>query len=192
MKLTRIRLGAALAAAAMAVAGSMTALASPAYAAEEDPGEGGHCVANTQETIERCFATYEEAKAYVSSVAEILPDKPNGGTQGFNVEAPRVVPLGGLVLIFIGFDWQFFNPLGGSLWVIGLSGPCSLSFADVDYQLRSLPARWNNDISSYLDFSICWTRLYDGVGFTGAFRGYTPDSATLGGFNNRASSIRWT
>jgi hypothetical protein len=193
MKLARTRFGLALAMAAMAITASITAVASPAYAAE-DVGEGGHCVATTQDTSQRCFATYDEAKAYVSSIAEISPGKrSDGGTLGFQSGALNAgTQLFGWRLIFIGFDWEYYVPFGGSLWVITNGPACTGPTSNIDYQVWSLPARWNDDISSYLDYSNCWTKLYQHINFGGNSRGYTGDSPTLGDFNNIASSIRWS
>lgn len=192
MKLTRTRLGVALATAAIAITGSVTAVASPAHAAE-DVAEGGHCVATMPETVMKCFATYEESQAYVSSIAEILPDKRSGvDTVGFDVEATKVSPQAGWRLIFIGFDWEFWFPFAGSLSVVSRFAPCTGPVTDWDDWVYSLPRRWNDDISSYLDFSNCWTKLYEHINFGGASRGFTGDSPTLPGFNNRASSIVWS
>jgi hypothetical protein len=193
MRLARTRLGVVLAAATIAITGSITVITSPAYA-EDDRDEGGHCVGTMPETDVKCFPTQEEADKYVDSVSETVPDDDSRrqGGQAFRVEASATAQFWP-VLIFRGYDFEFYR--GGTLTVIGLNGPCSWSFADVDYQLdltRIFGGRWNNDISSYRDYSVCWTRLYDGAFFTGAFRGYLPDSPTLGVFNNRASSIRWT
>ena len=193
MRLTRTRLGAALATAAIAITGSVTAVAVPAHAAE-DVGEGGHCVTTTvKDSGMRCFATYDEAKAYVSSIAEILPDKRPDGTQGFKAESlGSGTNLFGFRLIFIGFDWEYYVPLGGSLWVITTGPACTGPTNNIDYEVSFVGGRWNDDISSYLDFSNCWTKLYEHANFGGRSRGFQGDSPTLGDFNNIASSIRWS
>lgn len=184
----RIAMGAA--ALAVAVAGSL-AVAAPAQA---DTGEGTYCVATVPETNVRCFDTFEQAKAFVASVAEVTPDeKPSAAAVREYGEAMKASPaIFWPVLIFTGFDWENYNPIGGVYLIIGLNGPCTTSTANVDYSKATLPARWDNDISSYFDHSNCWTRLYANANFGGSFRGYTGDSATLGNFNNIASSIRWS
>ncbi|HZM74329.1 MAG TPA: peptidase inhibitor family I36 protein [Candidatus Limnocylindrales bacterium] len=188
----KIRLGMTLSAAAIAVAGSLAAVATPAYAADE--AEGGHCVSTVPETNVRCFGTYEEAKAFVASVAEVGSEKGPGSAA--RLEYSQAMAAKQLafwpVWIFTAFDWENYDPFGGSWWIIGLSGSCTTTTADLDYSDSVLPARWDNDISSYLNGGNCWTKLYEDPFFGGSSRGYTGSSPTLGAWNNRASSIKWS
>jgi hypothetical protein len=191
----RIRFGITLSAAAIAVAGSLAVVATPAYAADE--AEGTNCVATVPATDVRCFETYEEAKAFVASVAETTPEnKPSAAAQrayGQAMQSSTQIFLP--VWIFTGFDlenYNLLNPFAGTYTLIGLNGPCTLTTADVDYTKATLPARWVNDISSYFDAASCWTKLYEDPNFGGSTRGYTGDSATLGGFNNITSSIKFS
>jgi hypothetical protein len=187
----RFALGAATV--AVTVAGSL-AVATPAQA---DEAEGTNCVVTVPETNVKCFATYEEAKAFVASVTEPAPDnKPSSTAQRVYGEAMGASPLVFWpVLIFTGFDlenYNLLNPFAGTYTVIGLNGPCTLTTADTDYTKATLPARWVNDISSYIDAASCWTKLYEDPNFGGSTRGYTGDSPTLGGHNNITSSIKWS
>jgi hypothetical protein len=192
MKLSSTRFGVALATAAVAITASVAVVTSPAYAAEEDPGIGTHCVETQPDGAVRCFSTYDEAKAYVSSFAETLPPKRQAdpgvrsGAQGAGTQVYWPV------LLFVGFDWEYYLPFGGTYWVVGLNGPCTGPISNIDYQLSFVGSSWNDDISSYVDYSNCWTRLYQHINFGGSFRGYQGDSPTLGHFNNITSSIRWS
>lgn len=183
------RLRVLLSVAAIAIAGSLGAVASPAQAAEPD-----HCVLTLPEQNVKCFATYEEAKAYVHANAEVGPEKEGTGTAARRAQTARAQSALAIwpVLITTFFDLEFYNPLGGSLWIIGLGGPCTTSLANVDYSIGSFSARWNNDISSYLTYSNCWVKLFDLPGFGGASTAYRGSQPTLGWMNNDASSARFS
>ena len=193
MKLTN-RLALTTATAAVAIAGSLVVVATPAYA---DEPNGTNCVATVPATDVRCFDTHEEAKAFVASVAEVTPDnKPSAAAQRAYGQAMQASPLVFWpVLIFTGYDLENYNAgniFAGSYWLIGLNGPCSTTTVDTDYTKATLPATWVRDFSSYRDYSNCWTRMYEDPNFGGAFRGYTGDSATLGAWNNRAESLKFS
>lgn len=172
MKLTnaaiQIRWKVALTAVAIAVAG-FAAVASPAQAAEPN-----HCVVALPEQNVKCFATYQEAKAYVESVAEVNSpkDPASGQLRVATAAADRSAAL--LIfptLLFIAYDWTNYNFLGGSLWVIGWNGNCTTPTTNIDYTMADLGS-WNNRISSVRTYSNCWLKGFDGVNWTGASTGY--------------------
>jgi hypothetical protein len=152
-------LGVTLSAAALAVAGSLAVLATPAHAADEP--QGSNCVITVPETNVRCFETYEEAKAFIAGVAETTADnKPSAAAQRAYGDAMKASPLVFWpVWIFTGFDYENYNllnPFGGSLSVIALNGPCTTSIGNVDYELPSL-GRWDNDFTLMRDHEM-WKR----------------------------------
>lgn len=186
--MTHPRLRAALLGAMLAVAASVTAsvlAVAPAQAEPTDPGEGGHCVMALPEGNQRCFDTYEASRAFAATYAEI------GAPKAATATARAVArSAGSSVVVAILFDWEFYNPFGGSLILTGNSGNCTGTTADVDYDMPVFSARWNNDVSSYLTFSNCWLNLYDFAWFGGASTGYRGSQPTLGSWNNDASSLR--
>jgi hypothetical protein len=174
---------------ALAFAGSVVA-ASPAHAAApDDPAIGTHCVvALPGPSDPKCFATYEEARAYVASRAEAGP--PKSGPAATRVESAARIASGGVVVIAVLYDWTLWNPIGGTLTLIGLNGNCSSTLVGNDYALSSFSdPRWNNDTSSYLAFSNCWLNLFDLPGFGGTSSGFAGSQATIGVLNNDVSSI---
>jgi hypothetical protein len=188
-----IRTQTALCAAAVALVGSALA-AGPTQAAQPNPGLAADeevCVLILPAESMKCFASPEEADEFVGD-AQVGP--PRGGSTVTST-GQAADPAGRstaqvLTLITKAFDLPLF--LGSQLWVYGTSGPCTLTFNDVNYQLSSL-GTWDNKISSFLTFSICWLRGYDFVNFGGPFIGYTSSQAVIGGgMDNDISSIRWT
>lgn len=186
MKLTnrsgRIRLGVALSATALAFAGSLANVATPAQADEPN-----HCVVTVPETQVRCFATYEEARAFVASVAETGPGKtPSAAAQRAYGEALVLSP----VWLFTAYDLANYNSLNGSVFVIGLNGPCTTTIADLDYSMPTLGGL-DNIISSYQAGSNCWLNLFRDPFFGGPSTGYRPSSPVIAnGLNNMVSSIK--
>jgi hypothetical protein len=189
-----IRTRTALYAAAVTLVGSALAgsalAAGPAQAAQPAP-DGEVCVLILPGELLKCFASPEEANEFVGD-AQVGPPRgaSTGPSTGLAADSAGRSTAQILTLITKAFDLPFF--LGSQLWVYGTAGPCSLTFNDVDYQLGNLGG-WDNRISSYMTFSICWLGGYDFVSFGGAFRGYAPSTAVLGGgWDNDISSLRWT
>lgn len=187
--MTHLRLRSALLGAALTVAAAVTAsmvAVAPAQAGPADPGEGGHCVLSLAEGNERCFDSYEASKAFAAAHADAGAPK----TDAAAARAGARLAVGPNVIVATLFDWEFWNPLGGTLILIGTAGNCTTTTADIDYAMPTLSARWNNDVSSYLTFSNCWLNLFDGTWFGGTATGYRGSRTTLGSMNNDASSIR--
>jgi hypothetical protein len=186
--MTHPRLRAALLGAMLAVAASVTAsvvATAPAQAEPADPGEGGHCVLSLSEGGQRCFATYEASRAFAAAYAETGAPKadPTSARTGARAAAASTV------VVAILFDWELFNPFGGSVILTGNAGNCTGTTADVDYAMPTLSARWTNDVSSYLTFSNCWLDLHDLTWFGGSSTGYHGSQSSLGSMNNDANSI---
>jgi hypothetical protein len=172
------------AAVAVALAGSVLA-AGPAQAAQPElAADEEFCVLVLPAQLMKCFATPEEADAFVGDV-RVGP--PKGQLAG-----PVAGPAGGapaqvLTLIMRGYDLPLF--LGSRLSIYGTGGPCSLSLANIDYTVPDL-GTWNNRISSYTTHSICWPNGYDFTFFGGASRGYIGTTAVFaGGWDNDFSSM---
>lgn len=182
----RVRLRAALCAVALAIVGSAV-MAGPARAAAPDrtTADGGeHCALVLPDTeVLRCFASHEDARRFAVEVGAI--EGHDQRASAANQLPPR------LTLLSVEYASAFY--LGDSLWVYGEDGPCTPVTTDLDYELSSMPAGWNNRITSFLSSSNCQTRHYDYVNFGGIYVGYSPSQLALGnGLDNDTSSLRWS
>jgi hypothetical protein len=177
---------------ALAVAGSFAAVAVPAQAAELH-----HCVATIPETNVRCFETYEEAKAFLASVAETTPEKgPSPAALRAYGEAMRastqVLAPVVIATVFLSPNYSP-GPFAGTFSYVGLNGPCTTTTTDLDYAKISLPPGLDNAISSFTTGSNCWLNGFDLPNFVGASTGYHGSSPTIAnGLDNRISSIKFS
>jgi hypothetical protein len=56
------------------------------------------------------------------------------------------------------------------------------------YTLNSMPSGWNDDISSYLSYGTCKTKVYENINRGGSSYGAVADAPNLGAMNDRTSS----
>jgi hypothetical protein len=182
----------ALCVAALAAVTSVL-VASPAHAATT----GDHCmIVLPSTTIERCFATFDEARQYAEDAGAVGPSKtgPAVGPGGIPVAARSVAPMiGARTLIGVEIDAPPVTKLG-SLWVYGTGGPCTTPTSNVDYEIPSyVGTGWDQRISSFLTFNNCWAKHYDLVSFGGASVGYQSSQSPIAALlNNDTSSERWS
>ena len=94
----------------------------------------------------------------------------------------------------IGTEYEHINFGGSSLNVTAPTGfVCTTTVADVERVLSSMPAGWDNRISSYRTFSNCWARHFEHINFGGANVGFSGTSSYIGdAMNDRTSSIQWS
>ncbi|MFJ8311160.1 hypothetical protein [Streptomyces sp. NPDC094147] len=91
----------------------------------------------------------------------------------------------------IGIEFVDANYQGATYTVTG--GTCTSTLSDVDWYINSMPAGWNDVISSFHSYANCWTKLYENINRTGATYGFIGDSSYVGdAMNDRASSIEWS
>lgn len=88
----------------------------------------------------------------------------------------------------IGILYQHANMQGATLTVTGVT--CTTTTADVDNALPSLPAGWNDAISSFRSYANCWTKLYEHANFGGSTFGYAESGNVPLGFT--VGSITWS
>jgi hypothetical protein len=138
-----------------------------------------------------CYPTFSEAILAATDGAVWLPPDEDLGTQlnRLDEEQRAQKSYGTKATFVIATDFRDTNFLGPSLsWT--RSAPCS---ATVSYQAASMPAGWNDVVSSSRGFSKCNTNvLYENNNFGGALRICSPDCATLGVMNDRTSSRKWS
>lgn len=95
----------------------------------------------------------------------------------------------------VGVEYQHANFGGATLtsWVAPNGFVCTGSFSDVDAWFDGVPAGWDNVISSFRGFSVCWTRIWEHPNRVGASFGFAPDTSYVGdAMNDRTSSYDMT
>ena len=191
-----MRLGAGAAIAALVM---LTALLGvpPAEASGPTPGSAGpagNCVLRLDRTgtagAPVCFDSFQAAIAFATG--GVVTDAPAsaGSAATDPAFAARLATAGPAASAVLGLEYADINFGGGSLTLSAPAG-CDNS-SDVDWQFASLPASWNDRISSFRSFSNCIQRLYRDVNFGVALTPATTSMSWVGSAaNDRASSIRF-
>jgi hypothetical protein len=60
------------------------------------------------------------------------------------------------------------------------------------YTANSMPSGWNDDISSYLSYGTCKTKVYENINLGGSSHGRVADASNLGAMNDKTSSYSIT
>jgi hypothetical protein len=185
---------------------AVTGLSTPAVAAGPAPTtEGGdHCVARligSGTPVPVCFATFAEALEYASGGR--LTDGPKNAADAArnpnfvarvnasNDEPGRAKAVAASVVISIEYTPSGWATPSDLIWV-GTKN-CTTSTNNTDYEVTSMPAGWDNVISSYRTFANCWVKHYENTGFGGASVGYHGSRGYIGAaMDNRTSSERWS
>jgi hypothetical protein len=148
------------------VSESATAAAAPPASATP------HCALVAGSSALRCFATYRAAIAY--GTGGRVTDAPLTGSAAavdrtFAAEMaalPAATPkLDPKARVLLGTEYANANFLGASLNLFG-AGNCDNS-SDADFRFASMPAGWNDRITSFRSFSNCAQQLFRSVNFTG-------------------------
>lgn len=70
---------------------------------------------------------------------------------------------------------------------------CTASTGNVDASISSLTGGWDNVISSFKNYSNCYTNHYEVSGFGGSSTGYWDNHLFIGSaMNDNSSSLRWS
>lgn len=64
--------------------------------------------------------------------------------------------------------------------------------ASHSYTANSMPSGWNDDISSYLSYGTCKTKVYENINLSGSSHGRVADASNLGAMNDKTSSYSIT
>jgi hypothetical protein len=91
----------------------------------------------------------------------------------------------------VGIEYQHRDFGGATLtsWVAPNGFVCTGPVNDVDAWFNSVPAGWNDIISSFRGYGACWTRIWEHTNRFGSTFGFTGDAAYVGdAMNDRASS----
>ena len=93
----------------------------------------------------------------------------------------------------ISIEYTGSNFTGSDLIWTGTAGNCSTSTGNVDYAISSMPAGWNNVITSFRTYANCWVKHYESTSYGGASIGYDPTDSYIGAvMDNQTSSQRWS
>jgi hypothetical protein len=202
MNLLNLRRAAALTATALGVL-AVPAVAGAAPVSAAPAADSGGCVARaTGDVAVHCYATFTEALQKASG--GVLTDGPkNAGDAiddpAFNAKvdaANSAQRVGGYyTIISIEFDGLNYTTAPGGMppliWVG--TGNCTTSTNNVDYQVGSLPAGFDNRISSFRTYANCWARHWENANYTGASVGYSGSQRDIGAtMDNRTSSEQWS
>lgn len=151
--------------------------ASPACVARALPA------GSTAKPVAHCYTTFAQAIRAATggrvrlpanaTPRSVTPDQLNAGA---GPDATYVLSI----------DYKDTHFNGGSLtW--NQSSRCG------KFQAGSMPSGWNNVVSSVANFNGCATTMYNNTNFSGASFsvGRNGSAATLGSFNDEASSQKW-
>jgi hypothetical protein len=132
----------------------------------------------------RCFRTFAEA---ISFVTEGQLDLAKDATPE-DLDAPMLNNVAAATYV-IGIEYTAAN-YGGASYIFGASATCS----PATFGVTSMPAGWNETISSARAFSGCnHSYHYEHTSYTGAVKDCGTDCSYIGdALNDRTSSIRWT
>ncbi|HEV7656103.1 MAG TPA: hypothetical protein VGP36_15415 [Mycobacteriales bacterium] len=149
-----------------------------------------HCALIAGAATLRCFATYRGAVAY--GTGGRVTDAPVSATDAATDTAFAAevnAPVAPLASVLVGTEYADANFRGATLNLFA-AGRCDNS-SDVDFRFASLPAGWNDRITSFKSFSNCAQQLFRNTSFTGgALTLIISSLANVGAAaNDQASSI---
>jgi hypothetical protein len=203
-----------LVAMAIAAVGLSAAPSAAAQAAAVPATAGGsHCVgflttpgSTTPAPQPECFDTFAKALERASggqltegpkNAADAMADPAfNAQVDTANATAERARAGGGFaaatVRTVVSIDYSG-SSYGGSDYIwSGTNGNCSTRTTDTDYILVSMPAGWDNVVSSYRAYANCWVRHWENTSWTGSSYGYYGSRSSLGAMDNETSSEEWS
>lgn len=135
-----------------------------------------------------CFDTFAQA-IYTATEGRVTLD-PSIRPEDITDELLKSLEDPGIpgAQVVIGIDWDYTNYGGSSyIWVVSQSG-CSPS---IHYQVSSMPAGWNDRVSSAKAYSNCSFYHYHDTNFGGSYVACDPNCSTMGSLDNATSSEKW-
>jgi hypothetical protein len=135
-----------------------------------------------------CFDTFSQAiHAATGGRVQLDPStRPEDVTEELLNRVERTgIPAAQVV---IGIDWDYTYYGGSSYtWVVSETG-CTPS---IQYSVSSMPAGWNDRVSSAKAYSNCKFYHYRDANFGGPYVICNPNCATMGSLDNATSSEKW-
>lgn len=175
---TFLRRGARATAFAAVVGVLVLGAAVPAQAVEDD--EETHCIVLDDDGTFVCAPTLEAADAAFTAATGYVRTE----SDAFAASRGGV----GILAVYSLATFYANNNYSGSSLTITRSYDCNGSTQTGFSDLSSYGM--NNVISSFVTYSTCQARLYDGTGYSGSTFGYTTSQPSLILFNDVASSAR--
>jgi hypothetical protein len=166
------------------------AVAEGATAAPRPTAGGPHCaLAAGEGAVLRCFGTFPAAVAYATGGRVTgAPASPADAVRDPAFTAAVEAAATTAATVLVGIEYADLNYGGASLSMYA-PGRCDDS-ADVDYRFASLPAGWNDRISSFRSYSNCAQQLFNSTNFGTALTGIVGSSSYVGATaNDKASSV---
>ncbi|MFI2705677.1 hypothetical protein [Cellulosimicrobium composti] len=186
----------------VAPAGDVSVSTGESCAVEAQPLLPGQDPDTLPPAPETCFASLAEALEFVSGsdvAASRLAGATRGDVEGLVTElnaaaaAPRTagaerVAAAAASSLVLGVLWRDASYKGASkvLYGLGTNG----CYTGSTYGFPNLAnLLMNNVVSSATTYAGCWVTLYDSYSYGGTKKNCTPHCATLGSFDNKASSV---
>lgn len=191
---------------ALFVALTPVALATSAGAAPSTPSENSsesrtgapvaptalkHCaLAAGHKQPPRCFATFRESVAFATGGrVRTAPDSPRAAATDPAFTAAVEADAGTSAQYLLGYEFADLNWVGATLALYG-NGRCDAS-SDIDFRFNSMPAGWNDRISSFKSYNNCAQQLFRGTNLSGGSLTYIVANMSYVGSaaNDQASSL---
>jgi hypothetical protein len=144
--------------------------AESATAAAPPPASSApHCALVAGSTTAHCFGTYRAAVAYGTG-GRVTNAPVSARDAALDPAFARTMsalpaPTSAVASVLLGTEYVNANFGGASLSLFG-AGRCDDS-SDVDFRFASLPAGWNDRITSFRSFSNCAQQLFRNTNFGG-------------------------
>ena len=174
-----------------AAAGPVPGVATAPEAATAAPRAavaGPHCALGAGDGAKlHCFATFRAAVSFATGGrVTTAPATPAEAVKDPAFTAAVESVTAGSVLV--GIEYADLN-FGGASLSMYAGGRCDAS-SDADYRFPSMPAGWNDRVSSFRSYSNCAQQLFNSTNFGGALTGVITSLSYVGsGANDRASSM---
>jgi len=179
MSTTRIR---ALAAFIAVTTGALLLMAGPAQAATASDDKADEvCWLDSDTGISRCFAdkaAFQDAVVEQSGAALVESESAPPDRSAF---APATV--------YSAFQFWDGASYTSATYVITTTNS-AICTSGSGITGNSMPAGWNDRMSSFKTYLSCVTRVYEDVSLGGGFYGYATNAPSLGALNNEVSSYR--
>lgn len=169
---------------------SVPALASAAVAAAPPVRAGTHCVVAAGNGAPRCFGTFPEAVAAATGGrVRTAPATPRAAAADPAFTAAIEDGAVTAAAVVVGIEYVDAS-YGGATLTLTAPGRCDDSM-DADWFFPSLPAGWNDRITSFRSYNNCAQQLFRGASMTGgALTGILVSTPNVGApANDQASSV---
>lgn len=195
----------ALASVALAAAG-ITAVATPAQAAEE---KEVHCVGQLSASTAKvsCYDSFTVAIAEATGgrvtdapadAAKVINDpafaaKLDGSSLALTKGSGKAPDQAGIQSVVIEIDYDYTWCCTSTFTWTAPEGCETNPLGTVKYEVPDLTAYgWNDRINAFNNYSLCYSKHYEHAWFAGAYLGWEYGNHSLGVLDGEISSIQWS